>query len=108
MTEFSPDAQSVFNAAFPVYDEEVLYSEPSWKHVGMISAATLRAATELDTIKPQAVGPCDEFYGSSTKLITTSEQELKYQIALAVKQAKVETYRALRSIASELEGTKNA
>ena len=108
MTELSPDAQSVFNAAFPVYDEEVLYSEPSWKHAGMISAATLRAAAGLDTVKPQAVGPRDDSYGSSTDLVTISEQELKYRIALAVKQSKVDTYRALRAIASELEGVENA
>lgn len=104
MTELSPDAQSVFNAAFPVYDEEVLYSEPPWKHASMISAATLRAAAELDTVKPQAVGPCDDSYGSSTELITISEQELKYTIALAVKQARVDTYRSLRAIARELDG----
>lgn len=97
MTELSPNAQAVRDAAW----------QSGYEHES-IAAATLRAATELDAIKPQAVGPCDEFYGSSTKLITISEKELKYRIALAVKQAKVDTYRALRSIASELEGTKNA
>lgn len=103
MAELSPNAQAVKDAAANAYFD--------WDDVGPaadMAAATLRAATELDTIKPQAVGPCDESYGSSTKLITMSEQELKYRVALAVKQAKVDTYRALRSIASELEGTKNA
>ena len=103
MAKLSPDAKLVLNAAFPVYDEEVLYSEPPWKHAGMISAAPLRAAAELDTIRPQSVGPCDDSYGSSTELITISEQEFKYLIALAVKQSKVDTYRALRAIASELD-----
>ena len=46
MTELSPAAQAVLNAALPVYDDEHLYVAPMEKHAGMIAAAALRASAE--------------------------------------------------------------
>lgn len=98
MSKLSPAAQAVLDAT---EQDGIPLLRP-------LIAAALRAAAELDTVKPQAVGPRDDSYGSSTDLVTISEQELKYRIALAVKQSKVDTYRALCAIASELEGVENA
>ncbi len=44
--QLSPSAQAVFDAAFPVYDDEILYVAPAKKHAGMIAAAALRAAAD--------------------------------------------------------------
>ncbi len=60
----------------------------------------LRALTELDGIKPEAVGPCDERFGS-LDTITMSERDYRYSIALAVKQAQVNTYRKLMSFVAD-------
>ena len=46
MTELSLAAQAVFDAAFPVYDDEILYVAPARKHASMIAAAALRAAAD--------------------------------------------------------------
>ena len=45
--QLSPSAQAVFDAAFPVYDDEILYVAPAKKHACMIAAAALRAAAEI-------------------------------------------------------------
>ena len=50
--QLSPSAQAVFDAAFPVYDDEILYVAPAKKHACMIAAATLRAAA--DQANPKA------------------------------------------------------
>ena len=44
--QLSPSAQAVFDAAFPVYDDEILYVAPAKKHACMIAAAALRAAAD--------------------------------------------------------------
>ncbi len=44
--QLSPSAQAVFDAAFPVYDDEILYVAPAKKHACMITAAALRAAAD--------------------------------------------------------------
>ena len=47
MTNLSPAAQSVLDAAFPVYDEdEHLYVVSGEQHAGLIAAAALRAAAD--------------------------------------------------------------
>jgi hypothetical protein len=47
MSELSPAAQAVLDAAFPVYDEEEhLYVATGEQHAGMIAAAALRAAAD--------------------------------------------------------------
>lgn len=43
MSELSPTAQAVFDATFPVYNDEILYVAPARKHASMIAAAALRA-----------------------------------------------------------------
>lgn len=97
MPDLSPPAQAVLSAYRADWKDEQLKQDVK------CLAAALRAAAELEVIKPHAVGPRDASYGSSSTLITISEQEFKYHVALAVKQAKVNTYRALRAIASDLE-----
>jgi hypothetical protein len=54
MTDLSPAAQAVLDAAFPVYDEdEHLYVVSGEQHAAMIAAAALRAAAEhLHTTSP--------------------------------------------------------
>lgn len=47
MTELSPAAQAVLDAALPVYDDEYLYVAPIEKHAGMIAAAALRTVADL-------------------------------------------------------------
>ena len=44
--QLSPFAQAVFDAAFPVYDDEILYVAPAKKHACMIAAAAIRAAAD--------------------------------------------------------------
>jgi hypothetical protein len=44
MTDLSPNAQAVLNAAFSVYDCEALYSLTEEQHASMIAAAALRKA----------------------------------------------------------------
>jgi hypothetical protein len=46
MTDLSPAAQAVMDAAFSVYDCEALYSLTEEQHASMIAAATLRAAAD--------------------------------------------------------------
>lgn len=47
MTELSPAAKAVLDAALPVYDDEHLYVAPMEKHAGLIAAAALRAVAEI-------------------------------------------------------------
>jgi len=42
----SPAAQAVYDAAWPVYDDEALYVATAEQHAGMIAAAALRAAAD--------------------------------------------------------------
>ena len=73
--QLSPSAQAVFDAAFPVYDDEILYVAPAKKHAGMIAAAALRAAAEQrgELEIPFAViddwekikGSCASFYAAA-------------------------------------------
>jgi hypothetical protein len=44
MTDLSPAAQAVLDAAFSVYDCEALYSLTEEQHASMIAAAALRKA----------------------------------------------------------------
>lgn len=97
MSELSPPAHAVLSAYRADWQDEQLKQDVK------CLAAALRAAAELEAIKPHAVGPRDDSYGSSSTLVTISEQEFRYRVALAVKQAKVNTYRALCAIASDLE-----
>ena len=46
MTDLSPAAQAVLDAAFSVYDCEALYSLTEGQHAGMIAAAALCAAAD--------------------------------------------------------------
>jgi hypothetical protein len=46
MSELSPAAQVVLDAAFSVYDEDNLYFVTCEQHARRISAATLRAAAD--------------------------------------------------------------
>jgi len=47
VTDLSPAAQAVLDAAFPVYDdEETLYFVTGEQHAGHIAAAALRAAAD--------------------------------------------------------------
>ena len=45
MTDLSPAAQEVLDAAFSVYDCEALYSLTEGQHASRIAAAALRAAS---------------------------------------------------------------
>ena len=56
MTNLSPAAQAVLDAAFPVYDEdEHLYVVSGEQHAGLIAAAALRAAA--DQVVPENAEP---------------------------------------------------
>jgi hypothetical protein len=55
MTELSPQAQAVLDAAFPVYDDEHLYVATGEQHAGMIAAAALRTA--VDQVVPEELVP---------------------------------------------------
>jgi len=56
MTDLSPAAQAVLDAAFPVYnDEETLYFVTGEQHAGHIAAAALRAAA--DQVAPHLEEP---------------------------------------------------
>lgn len=60
MTELSPAARAVFDAAFPVYDDEILYVAPARKHASMIAAAALRAAVDYTKVNPgHDIWQCD-------------------------------------------------
>jgi hypothetical protein len=50
MTDLSPAAQAVLDAAFSVYDCEALYSLTEGQHAGMIAAAALCAVA--DQVEP--------------------------------------------------------
>lgn len=103
MTDLSPQAQSMvildafLNGYVPARGSGTAFAAD---RSGL--AAALREVANLESIKPEAVGPCDERYGSSEKQITISEQDLNYRIALAVKLSKVAAHRLLLAIASEL------
>lgn len=45
MTDLSPQAQAVLDAAFPAYDEENLYFLTGEQHTAKIAAAALRVAS---------------------------------------------------------------
>jgi hypothetical protein len=49
MTDLSPAAQAVLDAAFPAYDDENLYFVTGEQHAGKIAAAALRAAADQCT-----------------------------------------------------------
>jgi len=60
MTDLSPAAQSVMDAAFSVYDCEALYSLTEEQHASMIVVAALRAAA--DQVVPLPLGfPCNRW-----------------------------------------------
>jgi hypothetical protein len=57
MTDLSPAAKAVLDAAFSVYDCEALYSLTEGQHAGMIVAAALRAVADQvapsDAVEPR-------------------------------------------------------
>jgi len=55
MTDLSPAAQSVMDAAFSVYDCEALYSLTEEQHASMIAAAALCAVA--DQVVPETKEP---------------------------------------------------
>jgi hypothetical protein len=52
VTELSPAAQAVLDAAWPAYDDETLYVATGEQHAGMIAAAALRAAADQVVPEP--------------------------------------------------------
>ena len=86
MTELSPQAQAVLDAAFPAYDDETLYVATGEQHAGMIAAAALRTAA--DQVVPPSLET--EFYDRNPSLTL---------------QKAVEIRQRLLAIAAELEGT---
>jgi hypothetical protein len=81
--QLSPAAQAVFDAAFPVYDDETLYVAPAKKHAYMIAAAALRAAADQ-------VVPEEPLYGG--------DQRWQYE-----RDARQHSRKRLLAIAAELE-----
>jgi hypothetical protein len=61
MSELSPAAEAVLNAALPVYDDENLYVATMEKHAGMISAAAIKAVADQ-------VVPEEPLYGGDQRL----------------------------------------
>ena len=86
MTDLSPAAQAVLDAAFPVYNnDEVLYFVSGEQHTASIAAAALRAAA--DQVVPPSLEA--EFYNRNPSLTL---------------QKAVEIRSALLAISAELEG----
>ena len=46
MTNLSPAAQAVMDAAFPAYADKALYVVSGEQHAGLIAAAAIRAAAQ--------------------------------------------------------------
>ena len=84
MTELSPAAKAVLNAALLVYDDEHLYVAPMEKHAGIIAVAAIKAAA--DQVVPPALE--EEFFDRNHALPL---------------QKKVEIRLSLLAIAAELE-----
>ena len=59
MSELSPAAEAVLNAALPVYDDENLYVATMEKHAGMISAAAIKAVAD-QVVPYESTAPWDE------------------------------------------------
>jgi len=90
MSELSPAAQAVFDATFPVYDDEILYVAPARKHASMIAAAALRATVDqpVDFDVPfYVVDDWEKIKGSCASFYAAAEwgykQALKEQRAIA-------------------------
>lgn len=84
MTELSPAAKAVLNAALLVYDDEHLYVAPMEKHAGIIAVAAIKAAA--DQVVPPALE--EEFFDRNQSLPLKKMVEIR---------------RKLNAIADELE-----
>ncbi len=84
MSELSPAAEAVLNAALPVYDDENLYVAAMEKHAGMISAAAIKAVADQ-------VVPEEPLYGG--------DQRLQFE-----RDARQVCRKKFFAIAAELEG----
>ena len=66
MTDLSPAAQAVLDAALPVYDDEEHLFPTCEQHAGMIAAAALRAAA--DQVVPEERKGCEHFTNEAIRL----------------------------------------
>ena len=77
MTDLSPAAQAVLDAAFPIYDDENLYFVTGEHHAGKIAAAALRAAAD------QAIPLTKTPWGTSLIPVLTSQESRDRILAIA-------------------------
>ena len=91
--QLSPSAQAVFDAAFPVYDDEILYVAPAKKHACMIAAAALRAAAD-QVVPEEQYSPRRGMRPGGTGAISPDE---------GAEDQRFSTRRKLLAIAAELE-----
>ena len=80
-----------------------LYDEPL-----ELAIAVIRSLTELDEIKGEAVGPCDDTYGSHELIREISMPDYNYSLATIKKRTQTAAHRALTTIADSLETNYNA
>ena len=77
MTNLSPAAQAVLDAAFPVdEDEQLLYVVSGEQHAGLIAAAALRAAA--DQVVPPSLEA--EFYNRNPSLTLQKAVEIRSEL----------------------------
>jgi hypothetical protein len=100
MAELSPAAQAIMVAA--TNGNFNVVNDPVYKQC---IAAALRAAAELNEVKPEVLGPCDETYGDYMRIESISQRDYIYNLAKANKKVKIAAYDKLLAIAAELEGS---
>ena len=77
MTELSPAALAILNAALPVYDDEHLYVATMEKHAGMIAAAAIKAVA--DQVVPMALCVHNDDFVYVRRQLQTIAAELEAQ-----------------------------
>ncbi len=79
-----------------------LYDEPL-----ELAVAVIRSLTELDEIKGEVIGPCDDRYGSYELTREISMADYNYSLAIAKKRTQVAAYQSLITIADSLKNHKS-
>ena len=76
MTDLSPQAQAVLDAAFPAYDDETVYIATGEQHAGKIAAASLRVVSNDWRVDTEFIGGV-EYIRTSTLDAIANELEGK-------------------------------
>jgi hypothetical protein len=84
----------------PTLSQAAQAIQDAYKSGGL--SAVLIAIADLDEIKPEFIGPCDQSYGDYLQMKPISQRDFRYELALHKSKVQVAAEWRLLAIATEL------